>query len=98
MSDEQKDDGGLCPRCDQPGTHRSGRQVLCVKHYRFGSMRSIAKRDSKSVPTHLELDSLFSALDQLKCPHCERRMNWQSKDGPDTVISLQHNRDGTHGF
>lgn len=36
----------------------------------------------------------FLQKDML-CPSCKRKMNWRQRDGKATVITLQHNRDGT---
>ena len=82
-----------CAKCEEQAVIKQGRQWLCAKHYRFGQMRSLAKRRGKDVPSHEDLHSMPGA--DLACPDCGVRMNWRSKDGQSTVASLQHYRDGT---
>lgn len=94
-----KDTGGpafVCSVCDEEATMRQGNQRLCDKHYRFGSMRSKAKADGKTVPTRWQLESLTNP--DMKCPDCGRLMNWRQKDGSASVASLQHYRDGSLGI
>lgn len=89
-----KNNGGPeCDRCGGPSSHKQGHQNLCSKHYRFGQMRATAKRHGKTVPSHGQLSEMSGS--DLVCPDCQRQMNWLSKDGNDTVASLQHYRDGT---
>lgn len=93
MSEQMSDGGAVCSRCKSPALRKQGNQYLCVKHYRFGSMRSRARKDGKLVPTHEELELMSQQGDS--CPDCHRKMNWLAKDGAATVVTLQHYRDGT---
>ena len=83
----------LCAWCNEPGFRTKGKQTLCAKHVRFQQMRSQARSDGKSIPCYLELEGLFAAILDMKCPICARVMNWSMRDGSATVISLQHDRD-----
>lgn len=83
-----------CSICSMPFYIKQGNQNLCVMHYRFGQMRSHAKRHGKTVPTREELATMVEQ-GMMKCRGCGQKMNWLSKDGEKTVASLQHNRDGT---
>lgn len=85
--------GPACSVCGATATMKQGNQKLCDKHYRFGQMRSVAKRRNKTIPSRNELDSMPGA--DLVCPDCGIHMNWRSKDGQATVASLQHYRDGS---
>jgi hypothetical protein len=60
-------------------------------------MRATAKRHNKYVPTWEELEQMY-LITRLDCNDCNRIMNWTSKDGKCSVISLQHYRDGQIGF
>jgi bacterioferritin-associated ferredoxin len=82
-----------CPRCTEPGFLKSGNQWLCPRHYRFTQMRVSAKGDGKTVPSHEQLAAMVPT--DMRCPDCQRAMNWLSRDGRATVLSLQHYRDGT---
>lgn len=82
-----------CSVCGVASTIKQGNQLLCDKHYRFGQMRSHAKRNGKAVPSRKELEAMSGA--SLTCHDCGVHMNWRSKDGQHTVASLQHYRDGT---
>lgn len=82
-----------CSRCGEASSHKQGHQWLCPKHYRFGQMRSTAKRRGLVVPEHAELEALVP--DKMACPECSAQMNWLAKCGQSTVASLQHYRDGT---
>lgn len=101
MSD--KDVEAVAPICGKDGcvemsVIRQGRQFLCPKHYRFGQMRSVARRDGKYVPSHLELEALLNAQPTLGCNDCGRVMNWRSSDGAASVLTLQHYRSGSLAF
>lgn len=97
MSD--RDDGGpVCCRCDAQAVRKQGRQWLCAKHYRFGSMRVRAKRDGKVVPSWEQLENILSYINNMKCPHCARIMNWLRSDGAATQVTLQHYRSGSLGL
>lgn len=85
-----------CSRCGEPALRLCGHQWLCAKHYRFGQMRSKAKQDGKTVPSHELLETLASA--GMACGDCGVAMNWLAKEGQSTVASLQHYRDGTYGI
>ena len=78
--------------CNRRAVIVQGHQSLCPKHYRFQQMRSKAKVTAKKVPTKAELESLIPK--DFKCPVCKRDMNWLQRNGADTVITLQHDRNG----
>lgn len=82
-----------CSRCAIAASHYQGHQHLCSMHYRFGQMRSTAKRYGKVVPTHEELEVMASK--GTTCPDCYRKMNWLARNDQSTVACLQHYRDGT---
>lgn len=95
----KKNDGGpACGRCGGVGARRQGRQWLCAIHYRFGQMRSDAKRRGKAVPSCEQLSELLLSLDDMQCPHCSRPMNWLRETGASTQVTLQHYRSGTFGL
>jgi hypothetical protein len=85
-----------CAKCDLNSVIKQGNQWFCERHYRFGSMRSGAKRANKYVPTYDELEQLFNP--KMICPDCKVKMNWRAKDGQTTVASLQHYRNGKLGI
>jgi hypothetical protein len=58
-------------------------------------MRKQARANGKVVPALSQLYDLLDKLDGMKCPACERPMNWWLTEGSSTVITLQHDRDGT---
>lgn len=96
-------DGGpafpMCQWCSSERFRKQGRIWLCKKHYRFQQMRVRAKSDGKAVPSYVDLQSMLDALPAyMECPHCRRKMNWLSKEGTQTVITLQHYRDGQMGL
>lgn len=96
------DGGGSAPPCGKkeclhPSVLRQGHQMLCAKHYRFGQMRSVARRDGKYVPSHDQLHELLEKQG-MACSDCGMAMNWRSTDGRSTVLSLQHYRDGSIAF
>lgn len=80
------------------GEGRRTHKHLCVKHRRFKVIRATSRRRGKMVPTYEQLELLLQALDDMKCPACRRGMNWEQKDGADTVLTIQHYRDGRLGF
>ena len=88
-------DGGpafRCSRCGGIAVRKQGHQWLCAKHYRFGQMRSRAKRDGKAVPTHEQLDAMLGD----SCGDCGVVMNLLSRVGQRArTASLQHYRDGS---
>ena len=56
-----QDNGGpafRCSRCGVAAARKQGHQWLCARHYRFGQMRSRAKRDGKTVPSHDDLERM----------------------------------------
>lgn len=94
-----KKDGGpafACKWCPEQAHIKQGRIWLCKRHYRFSSMKSRAKRDEKEVPTNEMLYGMASS--SLQCPGCSRKMNWLSKEGQSTVVTLQHDRNGAIRF
>lgn len=92
------DNGGpamlKCARCDVLAVRYQGHQWLCAMHYRFGQMRSKAKRSGKSVPSHGELHALASGT----CRDCGVQMKWLAKENQATVATLQHYRDGSYAL
>jgi len=64
---------------------------------RIRQMRKNAAKFGKVVPSKEDMLVLFSECIQsgFKCPACSRVMNWFFKDGRSTVVTLQHDRDGT---
>ncbi len=67
-------DGGpafVCSRCGVGAVRKQGHQWLCARHYRFGQMRSKAKRAGKTAPTDDTLESLLGN----ECPDCGVVMN-----------------------
>ena len=95
MSDTINDGGPAfpCSVCGDQSVIKQGNQRLCDKHYRFGQMRTRAKRDGKRVPSRSDLENMPGVC--LVCPDCGVQMNWRAKDGQATVASLQHYRDGS---
>ncbi len=87
-------DGGpalRCSRCGIAAVRKQGHQHLCARHYRFGQMRSRAKRDGKVVPSHEHLEQMLCDA----CPECGVVMNVLSREGErERTASLQHYRDG----
>lgn len=86
----------LCSKCGCDSTIKQGNQLLCDKHYRFGQMRSTAKKAGKSVPSHQQLEEMSEK--GMQCWDCGAMMNWRGRDNQQRVLSLQHYRDGTYGF
>jgi hypothetical protein len=88
----------MCGRqsCQEPAVRQQGHQHLCVKHYRYGQMRAAATRRGLAAATDDELDQLLRP--DFCCPDCQRSMNWLRADGPATVATLQHYRDGSLGI
>ncbi len=84
-----------CPKCNREGTHPAGGSFYCDRHFRFRQMRQRARAHGKTVPAWDELDSLVPS--GLACRVCRRQMRWFRKDGGfNSVITLQHDNDGTH--
>lgn len=92
------DEGVTCSRrdCAEPAFRRLGNAKYCVKHYRFATMRTCAKRHGKTVPSYEELEMLIPL--GLICQPCGRPMNWLAANGESTVLSLQHDRSGEYRF
>lgn len=82
-----------CSRCTEEAFVKQGHQWLCPRHYRFGQMRSTAKRRGKKVPEHTEIAAMVEACKMI-CPLCGRSMNWLAKSGHSTVVTLQHDQSG----
>jgi len=61
-------------------------------------MRVDAKQKGKSVPSYEQLEKFLADLHNFECPHCHREMCWQRKDGPNRVLTLQHDRSGQIRF
>lgn len=80
--------------CIRTGCHEPVHKMrFCIRHYRFNNMRSRAARSKKLLPTFDELEAIVPK--SMICRICKRQMNWLQKDGAATVMSLQHNRDGS---
>jgi hypothetical protein len=86
---------GKCNKaCGQPGTIMQGTNWLCDKHYRFQQMRISARRNGKTVPSWGKLERILPK--DMICVVCKCTMNWRSKNGRKTVITLQHDESGEH--
>jgi len=83
-----------CKWCNSIGYKKQGQLYLCKKHYRFQRMRVMEKYNGKEVPSYKYLES----LNYKNCYKCKVKMNWLAKDGRKTMITLQHDRDGTIRF
>lgn len=95
------DTGGpaLCKWCDQKAYALQGHIWLCSMHYRFQQMRVTAKRKGKTVPSYRELEILLGqTFPFMACSGCGKLMNWHGYQGPASVISLQHDRNGRIRF
>lgn len=88
---------GSCKWCNDKSFRKAGRIHLCKKHYRFQQMRVDAKRQGKLVPEYDDLNRYMNMCSMI-CPCCKRIMNWSANDGQSTVVTLQHNNDGTMNF
>lgn len=86
-----------CRYCEEVATHHRSRMPVCVKHWRFLCMRESAARRKKAVPPLGAMEEMFTACG-MTCPICSRQMNWLRADGAQTVLTLQHNHDGTMTF
>ncbi len=60
-------------------------------------MRVNAKRHNKTVPSYEELEKMF-LKDNMECESCKKPLNWLSKEGSDSVITLQHDDSGEFKF
>lgn len=89
---------GKCKICGENSILYRNRTSRCAKHGRFYFMGYDANKDGKKVPTLAQLETYFSRLDGMKCPHCHREMNWLRREGGSTILTLQHHRDGTMGL
>lgn len=87
----------ICYRCGEPSARYRSGQWLCPRHYRFLSMRESAKRRKVMIPSDEQLQSILDAAG-LECPVCQRPMNWLRENRTQTVVTLQHDRDGTMRF
>lgn len=79
--------------CGETAIRQQGHMSLCVKHYRFQQMRTQSTRRGKTSPSRDELESMIPK--NMICQSCNRKMNWLSSEGHATVITIQHDRDGT---
>lgn len=84
----------LCGLCKDIAVCTFNHQWLCQKHYRFRQMRTSSKIRGKSVPTIEELAELTTSQDG-RCADCKTPMNWLREDGPSTMATIQHYRNGT---
>lgn len=90
---------GICNWCSVEAARKYSAGHLCSKHYRMLHMRSSARKRYKTAPSYEELELLTDNLGPaLLCPSCGRGMNWLKGDGASSVITLQHNHDGTIQF
>lgn len=83
-----------CRECGAPLVRTTRYYPFCAKHLRFYRMRAVAASKGKSVPSLRELNDLLAQ--DMRCPVCDRRMNWFASDGRSTMITLQHDRSGPH--
>lgn len=83
-----------CKWCDEKAYKRSGNIHLCAMHWRISTTRARAKYRGQEVPTREWFESAIKSLRNMECIVCARRMNFLSKDGHSTVMSLQHDRSG----
>lgn len=90
--------GKFCRYCKVPTTHKRWNSWMCLMHSRFSQMRSDARKEGNLIPTMDQLHNFHAGLKDMKCPHCQVKMNWLKKDGTRTVITLQHYRNGSMGF
>lgn len=60
-------------------------------------MRVTAKRHNKTVPSYDNLE-LMLTRSKMNCESCEKPLNWLSKEGADSVITLQHDDSGEFKF
>ena len=86
-----------CKWCNSEAYCRQGHIWLCKKHYRFQQMRVTAKRHNKVPPSYEWLEQTWGEIG-WHCPVCKRKVNWLSKEGTCTVITLQHDRNGKMRF
>jgi hypothetical protein len=86
-----------CHRCGEVSARFRSGQWLCPRHYRFLSMRESAKRRQVVVPSDAQLQSILDTAG-MDCPVCHRTMNWLREEGTQTVVTLQHDRDGNMRF
>lgn len=86
-----------CTICADLATVIRNKTHLCDMHYRTQQMRVGARVSNKAEPSALCVNNLAKCLvlAGMKCPVCDRVMNWLFKDGRSTVVTLQHDRDGT---
>ena len=83
----------ICKWCGDEVFRKQGRIWLCKKHYRFQQMRVRAKSRGKAVPSYDWLEEQWRSI-KGSCPVCHRDVNWLSKEGSATVLTLQHDRNG----
>ena len=86
-----------CKWCNSKAYKKQGRIWLCVKHYRFSTMRGRAKTCNKEVPTYDYLENRLR-ISKMKCEYCHIKMNWLAKNGQKKVMTLQHDRSGLMRF
>lgn len=83
--------------CMDIGTEKKPHGIFacwyCQKHHRFIQMRTDAKTHCKKVPSYKLLEQLLGHIENMRCPHCKRRMNWLRKESK-FVITIQHDRSG----
>ncbi len=87
-----------CSYCESFDTKRTGCQWLCLIHRRFRQMIGKARVDKKVVPSRKQLDCMLAKLEAMKCPHCQREMQWSRDDKATTQVTLQHYRSGELGL
>ncbi len=95
--------GSKCSRrvCSEVATRkRSLTTFYCDFHYRLSVMSQNSKVDRGDELTFRAVEALYKAQGKPEfCPHCKRAFTWHSDEsGLGTVISLQHNNDGSLSF
>ena len=86
-----------CRWCEADATRKRGRTPLCRIHFRFVTMRESCVRRQTKVPTMERLEEIAKEVG-MTCPICKREMNWTRAERADTVLTLQHDRDGEMTF
>jgi hypothetical protein len=85
-----------CSTCGSAPFKMNRTSWLCLKHWKLSAMRWRASVRRKSVPTVQQLEALIP--DGMICGSCKRVMTWFKKEDSKSVITLQHNRDGSYAL
>lgn len=84
---------GECCRCSLPAVLLTKGTGYCALHRRIRVMRRGAKSTRQACPTFAQLETMFAALVDMRCPRCSRVMTMDRMCA--SLVTLQHNRDGT---